>query len=58
MDLRIKCTERDCDKILAQTPSLGVEYSPLMVESIAKVLVKEERQPKAIPAAVPPPIFL
>jgi hypothetical protein len=29
-----------------------------MVESVAKVLVKEERRPEAIPAAVPPPIFL
>jgi hypothetical protein len=29
-----------------------------MVESVAEVLVKEERRPKAIPAAVPPPIFL
>jgi hypothetical protein len=29
-----------------------------MVESIAEVLVKEERQPEAVPAAVPPSIFL
>jgi hypothetical protein len=29
-----------------------------MVKSIAMVLVKEERQPEAIPIAVPPPIFL
>ena len=36
----------------------GVDYSPLMVESDEEVLVKEERRPEAIPAAVPPPIFL
>jgi hypothetical protein len=29
-----------------------------MVESVAEVLVKEKRQPEAISAAVPPPIFL
>jgi hypothetical protein len=30
---------------------------PLMMESVAEVLVKEERRPEAIPAAVPLPIF-
>jgi hypothetical protein len=39
-------------------PSPGVEYSPLMVESNAEVLVKEERWPEAILVAVVPPIFL
>jgi hypothetical protein len=29
-----------------------------MVESKVDALVKEERRPEAIPAAVPPPIFL
>jgi hypothetical protein len=29
-----------------------------MVESVAEVLVKEERRPEAIPIAVPSPIFL
>jgi hypothetical protein len=29
-----------------------------MVESVAEVLVKEERWPEAIPVAVPPPMFL
>jgi hypothetical protein len=29
-----------------------------MVESIAEVLVKEERQPEEILAVIPPPIFL
>jgi hypothetical protein len=29
-----------------------------MVESAVEVLVKEERRPKVIPIAVPPPIFL
>ena len=36
----------------------GVDYSPLIMESDEEALVKEERQPEAIPAAVPPPIFL
>jgi hypothetical protein len=36
----------------------GLNYSPLMVESKEEALVKEERWPKAIPAAVPPLIFL
>jgi hypothetical protein len=36
----------------------GVNYSPLIVESKGKTLVKEERWPEAIPATVPPPIFL
>jgi hypothetical protein len=35
-----------------------MDYSPLMVESVVEVLVKEERWPEAILAAVPPPIFL
>jgi hypothetical protein len=35
-----------------------MKYSPLIVESAAVVLVKEERRPKAISAAVTPPIFL
>jgi hypothetical protein len=30
-----------------------VDYSPLMVETVVEVLVKEERRPKAIVAAVP-----
>jgi hypothetical protein len=54
MDLRIMYIERDRYKILPQTPSLGVDYSPLMVESIVEVLVKEERRLEAILAAVPP----
>jgi hypothetical protein len=29
-----------------------------MVESIAEVLVKEERRPEAIPIAIPPLMFL
>jgi hypothetical protein len=58
MDLRIKYVERDWYKILPQTPSRGVDYSLLMVESTVDVLVKEERRPGAITAAVPPPIFL
>jgi hypothetical protein len=45
-------------EILPQTLSQGVDYSPLMVESVVKVLGKEERRPQAIPVAVPPPIFL
>lgn len=36
----------------------GVDYSPLIMEIDEEVLVKEERRPEAIPAAVPPPIFL
>ena len=36
----------------------GVDYSPLMMESNLEALVMEERRPEAIPAAVPPPIFL
>jgi hypothetical protein len=36
----------------------GVNYSPLMVESKEETLVKEERWPEVILAAVPPPIFL
>ena len=36
----------------------GVDYSPLIMESDEEALVKEERRPEAIPAAVPPPIFL
>jgi hypothetical protein len=35
-----------------------MNYSPLMVESKEEMLVKEERWPEAIPAAVPPLIFL
>jgi hypothetical protein len=31
---------------------------PLMVESDAVVLVKEERRPEVIPTIVPPPVFL
>jgi hypothetical protein len=50
--------ERDLYKILPQNPSPGVDYSPLMVESIAEVLVEEERQPEAVLAAVSPLIFL
>jgi hypothetical protein len=34
-----------------------VEYFPLIVESDVEVLVKE-RRPEAIPAAVPPLVFL
>jgi hypothetical protein len=49
--------ERDWYNILPQTPSLGVDYSRLMVESAEDVLVNEERQPEAILAAVPPLIF-
>jgi hypothetical protein len=40
----MKYIERDWYKILPQTPSLGVDYSPLMVESVVDVLVKEERR--------------
>jgi hypothetical protein len=36
----------------------GVNYSPLMVESKEEKLVKEERWPEVILAAIPPPIFL
>ena len=36
----------------------GVDYSPLMMKNSVEALVKEERRPEAIPAAVPPPIFL
>jgi hypothetical protein len=36
----------------------GVNYSPLMVESNEETLVMEERWPEAIPAAIPPLIFL
>ena len=36
----------------------GVDYSPLMIMNSVEALVKEERRPEAIPAAVPPPIFL
>ena len=36
----------------------GVDYSPLIMEIDEEVLVKEERRPEAIPAAVPPPVFL
>ena len=36
----------------------GVDYSPLMMESNVEALVKEERRPEVIPAAVPPSIFL
>jgi hypothetical protein len=32
----------------------GLDYSPLMVESKEEALVKEERQPEAIPVVVPP----
>ena len=35
-----------------------MDYSPLIMEIDEEVLVKEERRPEAIPAAVPPPIFL
>jgi hypothetical protein len=34
-----------------------MDYSPLIVEIDVEVLVKEERQPEVIPAAVPPSIF-
>ena len=36
----------------------GVDYSPLIMEIDEEVLVKDERRPEAIAAAVPPPIFL
>ena len=36
----------------------GVDYSPLMMKNSMEALVKEERRPEAIPAVVPPPIFL
>jgi hypothetical protein len=36
----------------------GVDYSPLMMMNSVEALVKEERLPEAISAAVPPPIFL
>jgi hypothetical protein len=36
----------------------GMNYSPLMVESKEEMLVKEERWPEAIPAEIPPSIFL
>jgi hypothetical protein len=58
MDLRIKYMERDLYNILPQPPSPWVDYSPLMLESTAEVLEKEERQPDTILAAVPPLIFL
>ena len=35
----------------------GVDYSLLMMMNSVEALVKEERRPEAIPAAVPPPIF-
>jgi len=35
----------------------GVDYSPLMMMNSVEALVKEERRPEEIPAAVPPPIF-
>jgi hypothetical protein len=38
-------------QINTTNPSPGVEYSLIMVESDAEVLVKEERRPKEIPAA-------
>ena len=36
----------------------GVDYSPLMTKSSMEALVKDERRPEAILAAVPFPIFL
>ena len=35
-----------------------MDYSPLIMDIDEEVLVKEERRPEAILAAVPPPIFL
>jgi hypothetical protein len=35
----------------------GLLPSP-MVESVAEVLVKEERRPEMIPIAFPPPVYL
>jgi hypothetical protein len=35
-----------------------VDYSPLIMDIDEEALVKGERQPEAIPAAVPPTIFL
>jgi hypothetical protein len=49
----MKYMERYWYKILPQTPILGVDYSLLMVESVAGVLVKEETAAKAIPTAAP-----
>jgi hypothetical protein len=43
------------EKLIQDTTTnliLGVYYSSLMMESVAEVLVKEERRPKTISAAV------
>jgi hypothetical protein len=40
-------------QVTTTNPSPGVNYSPHMVNNDMKVLVKEERQPYAIPAIVP-----
>jgi hypothetical protein len=45
-------------QILPKISSLGVDYSPLMVESAINVLVKEKRRPEATLTVVLPPIFL
>jgi len=42
-----------CHKPIIQ----GVDYSSLMMKNSVEALVKDERRPEAIPAAVPPPIF-
>jgi hypothetical protein len=50
--------ERSIQDTTTKTLSLGVYYSPLMMESAAEVLLKEERHLDAIQAAVSPTIFL
>jgi hypothetical protein len=58
MDFNNDNIYRDWTKLTPQTHSIGVNYSPLMVERQEEVLVKEERWPEATPAEIPPLIFL
>jgi hypothetical protein len=49
--------ERLIQDATLNSKSIGL-LLPLMVESDAVVLVKEERRLEAIPTIVPPPVFL